>query len=70
MEQENQIVFQYPVLDIIAVILAFCAICVSLFSIYKSMQIANNTATTSDNLNVTYQEIYKIRLLLEEREKK
>lgn len=62
---EGNIVFSYPVLDIIAVCLAFLAVCVALFGIYKTAQTAANTSDTVDALNLTYQELHKIRSLLE-----
>lgn len=65
MSKENTVVFSYPILDIIAVLLAFLAVCVAVFGIYKSSQIADNTASTVDNVNLTYEEIYKIRKLIE-----
>ena len=64
-ENEGKIMFSYPVLDILAVCLAFMAVCVAIFSVYKATQTAANTSDTVDRLNLTYQEIHRIRVLLE-----
>lgn len=64
-KDDNTVVFSYPVLDIIAVCFALLAICVAIFGVYKATQTAANTSDTVDTLNLTYQEIHRIRIILE-----
>lgn len=65
MANDNKIRFSYPVLDIVAICLALLAITVAAYGVYKSSQTSANTAETVDALNLTYQELYKIRVILE-----
>ena len=64
-KDEGKVVFSYPVLDILAVCFSLIAVFVALFGIYKSAQTAANTSDTVDTLNLTYQEIHRIRMILE-----
>lgn len=65
-DSEGKLVFSYPVLDIIAITFAFLAIIIALYGIFKATQTAANTSDTVDRLDLTHQEIIKIRMLLED----